>query len=77
MLLKLWKFVVGNRAFVVASISTVICDLADKAHLILDCVSGRKHSVTTIVIMENFDSELTAQAQQNGIEVMSLKELEV
>ncbi|XP_067259661.1 long-chain-fatty-acid--CoA ligase 1a isoform X2 [Chanodichthys erythropterus] len=59
-----------------ASISTVICDLADKAHLILDCVSGRKHSVTTIVIMENFDSELTAQAQQNGIEVMSLKELE-
>ncbi|CAM4497957.1 unnamed protein product [Leuciscus chuanchicus] len=59
-----------------ASISTVICDLAEKARLILDCVSGRKHSVTTIVIMENFDSELTAQAQQNGIEVLSLKELE-
>ncbi|KAK7162004.1 hypothetical protein R3I94_004610 [Phoxinus phoxinus] len=59
-----------------ASISTVICDLAEKARLILDCVSGRKHSVTTIVIMETFDSELTAQAQQNGIEVLSLKELE-
>lgn len=59
-----------------ASISTVICDLAEKARLILDCMSGRKHSVTTIVIMETFDSELTAQAQQNGIEVLSLKELE-
>uniref|UniRef100_A0A671N0M1 Arachidonate--CoA ligase n=1 Tax=Sinocyclocheilus anshuiensis TaxID=1608454 RepID=A0A671N0M1_9TELE len=49
-----------------ATISTVICDIADKARLILDCVSGRKHSITTIVIMENFDSELTAQAQQKG-----------
>uniref|UniRef100_A0A8C1QUU8 Arachidonate--CoA ligase n=1 Tax=Cyprinus carpio TaxID=7962 RepID=A0A8C1QUU8_CYPCA len=57
-----------------ATISTVICDLPDKARLILDCVSGRKHSVTTIVIMGNFDSELTAQAQQKGIEVLSLKE---
>uniref|UniRef100_A0A8C1V5Q3 Arachidonate--CoA ligase n=1 Tax=Cyprinus carpio TaxID=7962 RepID=A0A8C1V5Q3_CYPCA len=52
----------------------LICDLPDKARLILDCVSGRKHSVTTIVIMGNFDSELTAQAQQKGIEVLSLKE---
>uniref|UniRef100_A0A671MZH3 Long-chain-fatty-acid--CoA ligase n=1 Tax=Sinocyclocheilus anshuiensis TaxID=1608454 RepID=A0A671MZH3_9TELE len=59
-----------------ATISTVICDIADKARLILDCVSGRKHSITTIVIMENFDSELTAQAQQKGIEILSLKELE-
>lgn len=59
-----------------ATISTVICDLPEKARLILDCVSGRKHSVTTIVIMGNFDSELTAQAQQKGIEVLSLKELE-
>uniref|UniRef100_A0A8C2AZV8 Arachidonate--CoA ligase n=1 Tax=Cyprinus carpio TaxID=7962 RepID=A0A8C2AZV8_CYPCA len=53
-----------------ATISTVICDIADKARLILDCVSGRKHSITTIVIMENFDSELTAQAQQKGIEIL-------
>uniref|UniRef100_A0A672QPH0 Long-chain-fatty-acid--CoA ligase n=1 Tax=Sinocyclocheilus grahami TaxID=75366 RepID=A0A672QPH0_SINGR len=59
-----------------ATIATVICDIADKARLILDCVSGRKHSITTIVIMENFDSELTAQAQQKGIEILSLKELE-
>ncbi|KAF4118913.1 hypothetical protein G5714_000964 [Onychostoma macrolepis] len=59
-----------------ATISTVICDIADKARLVLDCVSGRKHSIKTIVIMENFDSELTAQAQQKGIEILSLKELE-
>uniref|UniRef100_A0A671N1T3 Arachidonate--CoA ligase n=1 Tax=Sinocyclocheilus anshuiensis TaxID=1608454 RepID=A0A671N1T3_9TELE len=55
-----------------ATISTVICDIADKARLILDCVSGRKHSITTIVIMENFDSELTAQAQQKGIEILMI-----
>uniref|UniRef100_A0A673IF65 Arachidonate--CoA ligase n=1 Tax=Sinocyclocheilus rhinocerous TaxID=307959 RepID=A0A673IF65_9TELE len=54
-----------------ATISTVICDIPDKARLILDCVSGRKHSVTTIVIMGNFDRELTAQAQQKGIEVLN------
>ncbi|XP_051560197.1 long-chain-fatty-acid--CoA ligase 1-like isoform X2 [Myxocyprinus asiaticus] len=59
-----------------ATISTVICDIADKARLILDCVSGRKHSVSTIVIMEDFNSELIALAQQNGIEIVSLKELE-
>nr|XP_055061663.1 long-chain-fatty-acid--CoA ligase 1a isoform X1 [Misgurnus anguillicaudatus] len=59
-----------------ASISTVICDMADRARLILSCVSGRKHSVTSIVIVEDFDSELTAQAQQIGIEILSLKELE-
>uniref|UniRef100_A0A8C1G4G9 Arachidonate--CoA ligase n=1 Tax=Cyprinus carpio TaxID=7962 RepID=A0A8C1G4G9_CYPCA len=60
-----------------ATISTVICDIADKARLILDCVSGQKHSITTIVIMENFDSELIAQAKQKGIEILSLKELEL
>ncbi|XP_052402442.1 long-chain-fatty-acid--CoA ligase 1 isoform X3 [Carassius gibelio] len=59
-----------------ATISTVICDIADKARLILDCVSGRKHSITTIVVMENYDSELTEQAQQKGIEILSLEELE-
>ncbi|XP_043098982.1 long-chain-fatty-acid--CoA ligase 1a isoform X1 [Puntigrus tetrazona] len=59
-----------------ATISTVICDIVDKARLILECVSGRKHSITTIVIMESFDSELTARAQQTGIEILSLKELE-
>ncbi|TRY84934.1 hypothetical protein DNTS_004025 [Danionella cerebrum] len=60
-----------------ATVSTVICDISDKARLLLECVSNRKHSITTIVIMESFDSELTALAQQNGIEILSLKELEV
>ncbi|KAA0722446.1 Long-chain-fatty-acid--CoA ligase 1 [Triplophysa tibetana] len=59
-----------------AIISTVICDMADKARLILGCVSGRQHRIKTIAIMEDFDSELTAQAQQIGIEILSMKELE-
>ncbi|XP_056626580.1 long-chain-fatty-acid--CoA ligase 1a isoform X4 [Triplophysa dalaica] len=59
-----------------AIISTVICDMADKASLILGCVSGRQHRIKTIAIMEDFDSELTAQAQQIGIEILSMKELE-
>ncbi|XP_057187402.1 long-chain-fatty-acid--CoA ligase 1a isoform X1 [Triplophysa rosa] len=59
-----------------AVISTVICDMADKARLILGCVSGRQHSIKTIAIMEDFDSELTAQAQQIGIEILRMKELE-
>ncbi|CAB1328263.1 unnamed protein product [Coregonus sp. 'balchen'] len=41
-----------------AAISTVICDLADKARLILDCVSGKEHTLKTIVLMEAFDEEL-------------------
>lgn len=51
--------------------------MADKARLILGCVSGRQHRIKTIAIMEDFDSELTAQAQQIGIEILSMKELEV
>lgn len=66
-----------NKVVFIAIISTVICDMADKACLILDCVSGRQHGIKTIAIMEDFDSELTAQAQQIGIEILSMKELEV
>ncbi|XP_076151100.1 long-chain-fatty-acid--CoA ligase 1a isoform X1 [Alosa pseudoharengus] len=60
-----------------ASISTVICDVADKARLILDCVSSRKHTVRTIALMEAFDSELVARGQTCGIEILSLKDLVV
>ncbi|XP_012674351.1 long-chain-fatty-acid--CoA ligase 1a isoform X1 [Clupea harengus] len=59
-----------------ASISTVICDVADKVRLILDCVSNRKHTVRTIALMDAFDSELVARAQTCGIEILSLKDLE-
>uniref|UniRef100_A0A4W5NS85 Arachidonate--CoA ligase n=1 Tax=Hucho hucho TaxID=62062 RepID=A0A4W5NS85_9TELE len=57
-----------------AAISTVICDLAHKARLILDCVSGKEHTLKTIVLMEAFDEELVARGQQSGIEILSLKD---
>uniref|UniRef100_A0A8C5EJA5 Long-chain-fatty-acid--CoA ligase n=1 Tax=Gouania willdenowi TaxID=441366 RepID=A0A8C5EJA5_GOUWI len=59
-----------------ASISTVICDVSEKAALILDCVGGKKRSVKTIVVVEKFDSDLVTRGQQSGIEIMSLKEFE-
>lgn len=60
-----------------AAVSTVICDLADKARLILDCVRGKEHTLKTIVLMEAFDEELVARGQQSGIEILSLKDVEV
>ncbi|KAL7841041.1 hypothetical protein SRHO_G00247320 [Serrasalmus rhombeus] len=65
------RYIVDN-----ALISTVICDVVEKARMVLDCVLDREHSVKTIVLMEEFDSKLTARAQQQGIEIISLKELE-
>ncbi|XP_038855800.1 long-chain-fatty-acid--CoA ligase 1a isoform X2 [Salvelinus namaycush] len=59
-----------------AAVSTVICDLAEKARLILDCVSGKEHTLKTIVLMEAFDEELVARGQQSGIEILSLKDVE-
>ncbi|XP_035599512.1 long-chain-fatty-acid--CoA ligase 1-like [Oncorhynchus keta] len=59
-----------------AAISTVICDLVDKVRLILDCVSGKEHTLKTIVIMEAFDMELVVRGQQSGIEILSLKDVE-
>uniref|UniRef100_A0A673ZJZ4 Arachidonate--CoA ligase n=1 Tax=Salmo trutta TaxID=8032 RepID=A0A673ZJZ4_SALTR len=60
-----------------AAVSTVICDLADKARLILDCVRGKEHTLKTIVLMEAFDEELVDRGQQSGIEILSLKDVEV
>uniref|UniRef100_A0A673ZI50 Arachidonate--CoA ligase n=1 Tax=Salmo trutta TaxID=8032 RepID=A0A673ZI50_SALTR len=59
-----------------AAVSTVICDLADKARLILDCVRGKEHTLKTIVLMEAFDEELVDRGQQSGIEILSLKDVE-
>uniref|UniRef100_A0A8C9SX19 Long-chain-fatty-acid--CoA ligase n=1 Tax=Scleropages formosus TaxID=113540 RepID=A0A8C9SX19_SCLFO len=60
-----------------ASISTVLCDVAEKARLILDCVATKEHTVRTLVLMEPFDAELVARGRKCGIEILSLKELEV
>uniref|UniRef100_A0AAY4BD77 Arachidonate--CoA ligase n=1 Tax=Denticeps clupeoides TaxID=299321 RepID=A0AAY4BD77_9TELE len=51
-----------------ASISTVICDIPDKARIILDCISDREHMVRTIVIMEPFDNELAERAKKSGVD---------
>lgn len=45
--------------------------------MILDCVGGKGRTVKTIVLMEAFDADLAARAQECGIDVMSLKEFEV
>ncbi|XP_076004184.1 long-chain-fatty-acid--CoA ligase 1-like [Genypterus blacodes] len=59
-----------------ASISTVICDVPEKAQLILQCIDGKTRSVKRIAIMEAFDDELVTQGQQSGVEILSLKEFE-
>uniref|UniRef100_A0A1A7XL32 Long-chain-fatty-acid--CoA ligase n=1 Tax=Iconisemion striatum TaxID=60296 RepID=A0A1A7XL32_9TELE len=59
-----------------ASISTVICDVPEKARMILDCISGRGKTVKTIVLMEAFDSDLVTRGKECGVEILSLKEFE-
>ncbi|KAM3624334.1 uncharacterized protein V6R79_022146 [Siganus canaliculatus] len=59
-----------------ASVATVICDVPDKARMILDCARGKNGSVKTIVLMEAFDTDLVTRAQECGIEIISLKEFE-
>uniref|UniRef100_A0A9J7XTM8 Arachidonate--CoA ligase n=1 Tax=Cyprinus carpio carpio TaxID=630221 RepID=A0A9J7XTM8_CYPCA len=58
-------------------ISTVICDVPEKVKLLLDCVSGREHSVKTLILIENFDTDLVSRAQQCGINIISLRDAEV
>ncbi|MFT7807704.1 long-chain-fatty-acid-CoA ligase 1 isoform X1 [Arapaima gigas] len=58
------------------SISTVVCDVADKARLILDCVATKEHTVRTIALMDSFDADLVTRGKKYGIEILSLKELE-
>uniref|UniRef100_A0A9J8DFM3 Arachidonate--CoA ligase n=1 Tax=Cyprinus carpio carpio TaxID=630221 RepID=A0A9J8DFM3_CYPCA len=57
-------------------ISTVICDVPEKVKLLLDCVSGREHSVKTLILIENFDTDLVSRAQQCGINIISLRDAE-
>ncbi|XP_033985411.1 long-chain-fatty-acid--CoA ligase 1a isoform X1 [Trematomus bernacchii] len=59
-----------------ADISTVICDVPEKAGMIMDCVKGNGRTVKTIVLIEPFDSELVTRGQDCGIEVLSLREFE-
>ncbi|XP_077381454.1 long-chain-fatty-acid--CoA ligase 1a isoform X3 [Festucalex cinctus] len=59
-----------------ATIGTVICDVAEKARMILDSFKEKERTVKTIVVMEPLDGELVARAQTCGVEVVSLKDFE-
>ncbi|KAL7858525.1 hypothetical protein AOLI_G00186270 [Acnodon oligacanthus] len=56
--------------------STVVCDVPAKACLLLDCISGTAHTLQTLIMMEDFDSELVARAKKDGVDIISLKEAE-
>lgn len=60
-----------------AAITTVICDLPDKARLILSCVGSLGKTVKTIILMEPFDGDLVKHGQECGVEILSLKDFEV
>ncbi|XP_061767896.1 long-chain-fatty-acid--CoA ligase 1a isoform X3 [Nerophis ophidion] len=59
-----------------ASISTVICDVPEKAQMILDCFEEKGRTVKTIVLMEPFDADLVTRGQKYGVEILSLKCIE-
>ncbi|XP_061643760.1 long-chain-fatty-acid--CoA ligase 1-like isoform X1 [Phyllopteryx taeniolatus] len=59
-----------------ASISTIVCDVADKVNLVLDCVKDKKYTVKTIVVMESPSEELVDRGKQAGIDILSLREME-
>uniref|UniRef100_A0A7N6AWT1 Long-chain-fatty-acid--CoA ligase n=1 Tax=Anabas testudineus TaxID=64144 RepID=A0A7N6AWT1_ANATE len=59
-----------------ASISTIVCDVVDKVNLVLECVTDKKHSVKTIVLMETPSADLVNRGQQAGIHILSLQEME-
>lgn len=60
-----------------ACISTVVCDVAEKARLLMDCVSGTQHSLKTLILVEDFDADLVSRGQRCGIDIISLKDAEV
>ncbi|XP_010896712.2 long-chain-fatty-acid--CoA ligase 1 [Esox lucius] len=70
----------GNEAisFIIhkASLSTILCDVPEKARLVLDCVSDREHNVRTIILMEPFDDDLVAKGKECGIDILSLSKVE-
>ncbi len=60
-----------------ASISTIVCDVAEKVNLVLECVKDKEHSVKTIVLMVTPSADLVGRGQQAGIHIISLEEMEV
>lgn len=60
-----------------ASIQTIVCDVADKVELVLQCIQDQEHPVRTIVLMQAPSAELVSRGQQSGIHILSLQEMEL
>uniref|UniRef100_A0A8C1MJW6 Long-chain-fatty-acid--CoA ligase n=1 Tax=Cyprinus carpio TaxID=7962 RepID=A0A8C1MJW6_CYPCA len=59
-------------------ISTVICDKAEKAAVLLENVQrGETPGLKTIVLMDAFDAPLLEEAQKSGVLIRSLRDVEV
>ncbi|XP_063776799.1 long-chain-fatty-acid--CoA ligase 1 isoform X1 [Pseudophryne corroboree] len=61
-----------------AEISLVFCDNAEKAKLLLSNVEkGDTPILNTIVLMDSFDEDLVERGKKCGVELVSLREIEV
>uniref|UniRef100_A0A8B9YYY9 Arachidonate--CoA ligase n=1 Tax=Buteo japonicus TaxID=224669 RepID=A0A8B9YYY9_9AVES len=61
-----------------ADLSLVFCDKPDKAKLLLTSVEkGETPILNTIVIMESFGMDLVERGKKCGVEVFSMKEIEI
>uniref|UniRef100_A0A674B700 Arachidonate--CoA ligase n=1 Tax=Salmo trutta TaxID=8032 RepID=A0A674B700_SALTR len=61
-----------------ADISTVLCDKQNKAETLLEnCEKGEMPELKTIILMDAFDTKLTARGAKCGVDILSLKEVEV
>uniref|UniRef100_A0A671W941 Long-chain-fatty-acid--CoA ligase n=1 Tax=Sparus aurata TaxID=8175 RepID=A0A671W941_SPAAU len=58
-----------------AAIKTVICDVPEKARMILDCASEKGRTIKTILLMEVFDTDLVTRGQECGIDILSLNDV--
>uniref|UniRef100_A0A674B834 long-chain-fatty-acid--CoA ligase n=1 Tax=Salmo trutta TaxID=8032 RepID=A0A674B834_SALTR len=60
-----------------ADISTVLCDKQNKAETLLEnCEKGEMPELKTIILMDAFDTKLTARGAKCGVDILSLKEVE-
>lgn len=55
----------------------MICDVAEKARMILDYGSDKGGTVKMIVLMEAFDDDLVKHGKEAGIDITSFKDFEV
>ncbi|NXY91250.1 ACSL1 ligase, partial [Alcedo cyanopectus] len=61
-----------------ADLSLVFCDKPDKAKLLLTSVEkGETPILNTIVIMESFGTDLVERGKKCGVEIFSMREIEV